>query len=708
MIEPVRLCLCCVWCATVPPQMLLLLSAYFTVEELKFCPAEISRSCSQSGGSAKHRAIPPMSRRRRLWEEDSSDEDEDTGTPKKKQPSKKQQRKRRRHDDSSDEDSSDEDTSRDGGGGGGGGAGGAANGLGASPPRGGTPAPPPAPLPPPPPPAAAAEPAEDDAFWENDEPGDHAFDNPDPEINLDDAAKRVEVICRSPVSAAEARKGKVGPPLAILIRNLDGANGNRLLALAQIPEGAIQHGAGPKMSAPGRTSAQTQGSGQANDVLDTLVYRGGADEIDERVVELTKEAIRRSGRAPDTSLIFGASAKRHKELPPELELVQRVHLMPLRKEGVTSKFEVGSMRFGQGPDDFFYFRKCHDDEGGRMHGHLDEDGTDAVVLMNIGAACDFFGELDFQQHASPPPPPHFFNSFHSPPPPVDVGSRRHGTRCMAQRKKECWCIGNGGHWATIPDCKDRYKEDTQTSGPQVRYGLCDRLCATCAAGGRGVACATCRPIILKAGDVLVFDGNSVYHGVNKVLPREEPVAGGAAAAAAAAGWFQKHWEDDSRVSVMWRYSNKELRRQQLAKEQGEWHASGSNPARGGRDLLGLIENARRQAQGAEEGAASSSSNAAAPDPHGLELQEAAQLRAAKEASLSNGSAAGYAAAAKSTSEKLQRERAITFDAASSLDGRWSCGACRTVHGSEETSCGCRSTTVIEIDDDEEETRTRAP
>mmetsp|Transcript_25326 Transcript_25326/g.58922 ORF Transcript_25326/g.58922 Transcript_25326/m.58922 type:complete len:142 (-) Transcript_25326:116-541(-) len=139
---------------------------------------------------------------------------------------------------------------------------------------------------------------------------------------------------------------------------------------------------------------------------------------------------------------------------------------------------------------------------------------------------------------------------------------------------------------------------------------------------------------------------------------------------------------------MWRYSNKALRGQQLAKEQGDFHASGSNPAGGGLDFSGLLETARRKA---EQGAASSSSssssssNAAAPEPHGLELlaaQEEAQVRAAMEASLSDGLAAGYAAVATS----------VTFDAASSLDGRWSCGACRTVHGSEEKFCGCQSTT----------------
>ena len=361
-------------------------------------------------------------------------------------------------------------------------------------------------------------------------------------IDISDAATRVEVILREPKPG--------GLPLAMVVRNLDGERGRRLLASARIPPNEVDHeGNAPKMAGYNRTSALTQGAGQTNDVLSTLVHNEGLPsqfEIDEGVPRLVREVVRSQH---DTSRIFNNRGKQD-----ELECCLRVHAFPPRDPAGAPAPTVGRMFYGHGDEHYREFRKCHDREGGRMHGHIDEDGTDAVVLLNLGSA-EFF---------------------------VDVGDRRHKTKCMAQRAKECWCVGSGGHWATIGDCENLHEKG------KTMWASADRLCRTCAGGGVGVACATCRPVALASGDVIVFDGRAVFHGVSRVLSEREPPPppppSGAGAAPPLPEWASRYLDRGFRLSVMWRYANREIRRRKKEQETSALAASGS----GGSVLAGLF------------------------------------------------------------------------------------------------------------------------
>ena len=116
-----------------------------------------------------------------------------------------------------------------------------------------------------------------------------------------------------------------------------------------------------------------------------------------------------------------------------------MHLDGFRQDGITS----GAVSFVQqtgvdrDAEDFFKYLKECDDEGGRMHGHRDEVGTGAVMLLNIGAPCEFF---------------------------VDSGFPSHG--CTAQNRKEQWCAGNG-------------------DAARPHYYLCCRSLPAAAGGGDG-------------------------------------------------------------------------------------------------------------------------------------------------------------------------------------------------------------------------------
>ena len=68
--------------------------------------------------------------------------------------------------------------------------------------------------------------------------------------------------------------------------------------------------------------------------------------------------------------------------------------------------------------------------------------------------------------------------------------------------------------------KERYYSDEPGKRPSL---LRDRLCATCASGGRGVACPNCVTVRLRSGDLVVFSGCSAFHGISAVVP-EEPAA----------------------------------------------------------------------------------------------------------------------------------------------------------------------------------------
>jgi hypothetical protein len=378
------------------------------------------------------------------------------------------------------------------------------------------------------------------------------------ELDFDSAATRVEVVLREPNGARR--------PLAFVVRNLDGAHGRHILARANIPEDAVTRGNAPKMAGVGRTSALTKGSGQTNDIMLTLVHNEGAPgdfRIDETVPQIVKEVV---SRVHDTSQIFGASAAR---LPPgsppplgELECTLRVHAFPPRDPAGASPATVQRMYWGQGAEDYREIRQFDDREGGRMHGHKDEEGTDAVVLLNLGAV-EFF---------------------------VDVGARRHLGKCSAQREKECWCVGgdgHDGHWARAADCEGRHAKG------RVMWRSDDRLCQMCADGGRGEACPTCMPVVLQSGDIIAFDGTAVFHGVTRVLPREEPAAVAVSVALPELPrWAEQFLDRGFRLSIMWRFANRAIRQKKREHEQSKWHASeglvGGVPAAAGSFLSATV------------------------------------------------------------------------------------------------------------------------
>ena len=108
----------------------------------------------------------------------------------------------------------------------------------------------------------------------------------------------------------------------------------------------------------------------------------------------------------------------------------RAHAFPPKDPNGAPPATVERMYYNPYKEDGYNsWRKSDEREGGRMHGHRDESGTDGVVLLNLGS-CDFF---------------------------FDIGIPSGG--CTAQCTKECWCVGNGGHWATKADCPpDRYDD----------------------------------------------------------------------------------------------------------------------------------------------------------------------------------------------------------------------------------------------------------
>ena len=147
-------------------------------------------------------------------------------------------------------------------------------------------------------------------------------------------------------------------------------------------------------------------------------------------------------------------------------------------------------------------------EGGRLHPHTDRAGTDAVVLLNMGC-CEFTFDLP--------------------------------NKCKAQQSKEAWCIDNGGHWAQQQDCQ-YWPLGSEKPGDKEawRYGLGqymkeprhqllrNRQCSACATARDeselGEPCARCveNTHVLYSGDLIIFNGKEVVHGLTRVL-KEPPV-----------------------------------------------------------------------------------------------------------------------------------------------------------------------------------------
>ena len=201
------------------------------------------------------------------------------------------------------------------------------------------------------------------------------------------------------------------------------------------------------------------------------------------------------------------------------------------------------MYYGQQEGMFNDFRVPDDREGGRMHGHTDQQGTDGVVLLNLGS-CDFF---------------------------FDIGKGAGVGKCVAQQTKECWCVGtNHGHWTTKADSKERYTSHEVEGKP---YLLRDRLCAACAAGGQGQECPGCKSgtTRLRSGDLVVFSGQRAFHGVSCVVP-ERPIPQPAQGPPLPM-WAQEKLDGGWRLSVQWRLTNRDIEQGKVQKETRDWDES---------------------------------------------------------------------------------------------------------------------------------------
>jgi hypothetical protein len=264
-------------------------------------------------------------------------------------------------------------------------------------------------------------------------------------VDLHDSASRAFVALRD----------KAERPLCIVFPNFDGAYGRHLIAsanLQQDPHFPLPPGK-PRMAEIGRTSSVTTGTTEGNDIFDLLSNR--AVPCDHEVVQLVRRAVRLV-EAKLQGSAAGSASQIFKQPEAELECRLRAHAFPPKDPQYTAVRDsfasrLHSLAGGNHPE-----RATDSREGGRLHPHGDETGTDAVVVLNVGA-CDF--SLDTNE--------------------VKAGNYL----CTAQRTKESWCvgIGSGGHWTVRDEVSDRYYPGERSSL------LRDRLCAACAAGRQGRA-----------------------------------------------------------------------------------------------------------------------------------------------------------------------------------------------------------------------------
>jgi len=291
------------------------------------------------------------------------------------------------------------------------------------------------------------------------------------------------------------------------------------------------------MAGSGRTSSLTSGNTTSNNVFTTL-FNGEPLNLD--VIAYAKDVAGaiESREGQSKSAIFVRKEE-------DLECMLRVHAFPPKDPTFTppGSAPVGKMHFGQAPHMYIPFRQPDDREGGRMHTHVDQTGTDAVVLLNLGS-CDFTFDIDGKGH------------------------------CTAQKTKECWCIGSGGHWMQKDDAtSERYSK----SHLKDRAGslLKDRLCAACAAGRRGEQCRSCvkNTVRLRSGDLVVFAGRTAVHGISRVVSEDvapHPLPGVAPLPA----WAQSKLDLGWRISVQWRLTDRASERNKSEKEMKAWIASG--------------------------------------------------------------------------------------------------------------------------------------
>ena len=398
--------------------------------------------------------------------------------------------------------------------------------------------------------------------------------------------RRSEDVKENIVYRPQIRDGDV---LAVIVRDFDGARGRHVLAHAGLDQTKFKEREA-KMAHPGMISSLTTGSTQTNDVF-RLLY--GTTEYDEvptnvEIVQLAREALRLGG--VDGSKIFAE---------PETDKLfcqQRLHAFPLRDpaRGLREDAErstgehaqniglrqhaAGPVHAGMSAEERAKYvhaeRKPEEAEGGRLHPHTDRAGTDAVVLLNMGC-CEFTFDLP--------------------------------NKCKAQQSKEAWCIDNGGHWAQQKDCQYwPLGEDKPSDKEAWRYGLGqymaeplhsllrNRQCSACATARDeselGEPCARCveNTHVLYSGDLIIFNGKEVVHGLTRVL-KEPPVEPrpGAPPLPPLPSWAADLLGRHFRVSLQYRLMNQAKFKADLERDKAEYvqHLPGAKRPR--EDAVGL-------------------------------------------------------------------------------------------------------------------------
>ena len=187
-------------------------------------------------------------------------------------------------------------------------------------------------------------------------------------IDLHAAAERGETALLS----------KNGSILAVIFRNVDGARGRHCLASAGIRLADSNVPQDLAMAGPNRTSSLTTGA-TTMDVFKTL-YNGTADErggTDVLRLARTLVEILERQKQQANSLIF-----RQEEV--NLECTMRAHAFsPADPSNAPYPSTVERMH------SFLERRESDEREGGRMHGHVDQPGTDGArcIRMCLRALC---------------------------------------------------------------------------------------------------------------------------------------------------------------------------------------------------------------------------------------------------------------------------------------------------------------------------------
>lgn len=338
------------------------------------------------------------------------------------------------------------------------------------------------------------------------------------------------------VDAEVLLRGKRGEVLAVVFRNFDGAHGRHVVKSADIRPGEsnIRPGTAKAMAEPGRTSSLTKGNSISNDNFEVLFNSSQPRSLDAlRAVRAAVWAVEES-EGQQQSRIFAAAEE-------GLDCSLRVHDFPLKQEGAAPS-KLARMFYGLSSDQFNWCRVLDRKEGGRMHGHVDEDGTDGVVLLNLGE-CDMF----FDQPG----------------------------RCKARQTRETWCVGGGGggegHWVVWDDAPHKGKESRYRTEEHYTHLLRDRLCAACARGGQGRECRSCERVRLRSGDVVAFSGCAAFHGVRAVYREQPPPP---TARGSLPDWMESRLGLGHRVSVQWRLTDRKRAEAKRLNESRAFAASG--------------------------------------------------------------------------------------------------------------------------------------